>query len=189
MACFLSLVLHPIGQCVCSSICGLTTNAGTVSSDVRKKSIAHFNAPGSNDFAFLLSTRAGGLGINLETADTVIIFDVRPCRCLTRSVRALPCRAWAFDWLVPCVFVTLRAGGSPVFATHPCRRWKLAVSRRPPSHTRTHAFVALMLRAADANRDVRPKHVMVASHGVATARLKDVRPLASPNPRRCRPLR
>jgi chromodomain-helicase-DNA-binding protein 1 len=49
---------------------------GTVPSDVRKKSIEHFNAPNSPDFAFLLSTRAGGLGINLETADTVIIFDV-----------------------------------------------------------------------------------------------------------------
>ncbi|KAG8933089.1 hypothetical protein FRC02_012457 [Tulasnella sp. 418] len=48
---------------------------GTVSSEVRKKAIMHFNAPGSPDFAFLLSTRAGGLGINLETADTVIIFD------------------------------------------------------------------------------------------------------------------
>lgn len=49
---------------------------GTVASETRKKSIAHFNAPGSTDFVFLLSTRAGGLGINLETADTVIIFDV-----------------------------------------------------------------------------------------------------------------
>lgn len=49
---------------------------GMVSSEARKRSIAHFNAPGSQDFVFLLSTRAGGLGINLETADTVIIFDV-----------------------------------------------------------------------------------------------------------------
>lgn len=48
---------------------------GTVPSSQRRISIDHFNAPDSNDFVFLLSTRAGGLGINLMTADTVIIFD------------------------------------------------------------------------------------------------------------------
>ena len=48
---------------------------GSVGSEDRKKSIERFNSPNSTDFAFLLSTRAGGLGINLETADTVIIFD------------------------------------------------------------------------------------------------------------------
>lgn len=48
---------------------------GGIPSAQRRISIDHFNAEGSKDFAFLLSTRAGGLGINLMTADTVIIFD------------------------------------------------------------------------------------------------------------------
>ncbi|SCW04288.1 LAFE_0H10220g1_1 [Lachancea fermentati] len=48
---------------------------GTVPSAQRRIAIDHFNSPDSNDFVFLLSTRAGGLGINLMTADTVIIFD------------------------------------------------------------------------------------------------------------------
>ncbi|KAF1944520.1 hypothetical protein EJ02DRAFT_94742 [Clathrospora elynae] len=48
---------------------------GTVPAAERKIAIDHFNAPGSDDYCFLLSTRAGGLGINLMTADTVVIFD------------------------------------------------------------------------------------------------------------------
>ena len=48
---------------------------GTIAAGSRRLAIDHFNAPGSNDFAFILSTRAGGLGINLMTADTVILFD------------------------------------------------------------------------------------------------------------------
>lgn len=48
---------------------------GSVSSLQRQKRIDDFNAPDSALFAFLLSTRAGGVGINLATADTVIILD------------------------------------------------------------------------------------------------------------------
>ncbi|EMD93235.1 hypothetical protein COCC4DRAFT_165235 [Bipolaris maydis ATCC 48331] len=48
---------------------------GTMGSLEKQKRIDQFNAPNSPLFAFLLSTRAGGVGINLATADTVIILD------------------------------------------------------------------------------------------------------------------
>ena len=43
--------------------------------DQRQESIDRFCAKGSEQFVFLLSTRAGGVGLNLTAADTVIIFD------------------------------------------------------------------------------------------------------------------
>ena len=48
---------------------------GTMGSLEKQKRIDEFNAPDSLLFAFILSTRAGGVGINLATADTVIILD------------------------------------------------------------------------------------------------------------------
>ena len=48
---------------------------GSMNSQKKQKRIDEFNAPNSPLFAFLLSTRAGGVGINLATADTVIILD------------------------------------------------------------------------------------------------------------------
>uniref|UniRef100_A0A671TA26 Chromodomain-helicase-DNA-binding protein 5-like n=1 Tax=Sinocyclocheilus anshuiensis TaxID=1608454 RepID=A0A671TA26_9TELE len=48
---------------------------GSITGGLRQEAIDRFNAPGAQQFCFLLSTRAGGLGINLATADTVIIYD------------------------------------------------------------------------------------------------------------------
>ena len=48
---------------------------GSSSYEEREEAITAYNAPDSELFIFLLSTRAGGLGINLATADTVILFD------------------------------------------------------------------------------------------------------------------
>jgi len=48
---------------------------GSTASEDREKAIEDYNRPGSDKFVFLLSTRAGGLGINLATADTVILYD------------------------------------------------------------------------------------------------------------------
>nr|XP_043628386.1 probable ATP-dependent DNA helicase CHR12 [Erigeron canadensis] len=48
---------------------------GSTKTEERGTLLKQFNAPDSPYFLFSLSTRAGGLGLNLQTADTVIIFD------------------------------------------------------------------------------------------------------------------
>ncbi|XP_055706641.1 ATP-dependent helicase brm isoform X3 [Phlebotomus papatasi] len=48
---------------------------GTTKAEERGDLLKKFNAKDSDYFVFLLSTRAGGLGLNLQAADTVIIFD------------------------------------------------------------------------------------------------------------------
>lgn len=48
---------------------------GSTKHEDRGNMLKDFNAPNSEYFIFMLSTRAGGLGLNLQTADTVIIFD------------------------------------------------------------------------------------------------------------------
>ncbi|KAJ1890689.1 ATP-dependent DNA helicase Snf21, partial [Kickxella alabastrina] len=48
---------------------------GSTSDDDRREYMHTFNKPDSPYKVFMLSTRAGGQGLNLQTADTVVIFD------------------------------------------------------------------------------------------------------------------
>ncbi|KAL8824286.1 MAG: hypothetical protein Q9191_005160 [Dirinaria sp. TL-2023a] len=48
---------------------------GSTAHEDRIAAIDEYNKPGSEKFLFLLTTRAGGLGINLTSADIVILFD------------------------------------------------------------------------------------------------------------------
>jgi hypothetical protein len=48
---------------------------GTTPQSVREYVMARYNHPDSDIFMFLISTRAGGLGLNLQTSDTVIFHE------------------------------------------------------------------------------------------------------------------
>ena len=48
---------------------------GNTSGELREEMMDAFQEKDSSKFVFLLSTRAGGLGINLTAADTVILYD------------------------------------------------------------------------------------------------------------------
>lgn len=48
---------------------------GSTAHEDRIQAIDDYNAPDSKKFVFLLTTRAGGLGINLTSADVVVLYD------------------------------------------------------------------------------------------------------------------
>ena len=72
---------------------------GSTNRIVREMDVRSFNAPGSPAQVYLISTRAGGQGINLATADTVVLYDscwnpqvpgcvmLRSCVCVIDSQR------------------------------------------------------------------------------------------------------
>ena len=64
----------PFSFCLCVCWCFQTCDSD------REQRVAQFNAPDSPYFLFLLSTRAGGLGVNLPTADTVRVTGRNDCR-------------------------------------------------------------------------------------------------------------
>lgn len=71
-------------------------SVGTTKAEDRGMLLKTFNDPASEYFVFLLSTRAGGLGLNLQSADTVVIFDsdwnphqVNTCKYMFISVKCI----------------------------------------------------------------------------------------------------
>lgn len=57
---------------MCQEYCRID---GSTAHEDRISAIDDYNKPGSEKFIFLLTTRAGGLGINLTTADVVVLYD------------------------------------------------------------------------------------------------------------------
>ena len=51
---------------------------GSTSFSDRERAVEAFNAQESQDFIFLLSIRAAGRGLNLQSADTVVVYDPDP---------------------------------------------------------------------------------------------------------------
>ena len=66
---------------------------GSTALEDREKAIKEFNAPGSEAFIFLLSIRAAGRGLNLQSADTVVVYDPDPNPKNEEQVRQLQAAA------------------------------------------------------------------------------------------------
>ena len=85
---------HPVQRELDLIKCSLARNesSGSTNRIQRELDMREFNAPGSPHFAYLISTRAGGVGINLATADAVVLFepDWNPQIDLQATDRALP---------------------------------------------------------------------------------------------------
>jgi len=70
---FISQLFQEVSMCLFSYL--YERIDGRIRGNLRQEAIDRFCKPDSDRFVFLLCTRAGGLGINLTAADTVIIFD------------------------------------------------------------------------------------------------------------------
>lgn len=65
---------------------------GSTSSEKRMQIVDSYNSPSSKDFVFLLSSKAGGCGLNLIGANRLILFDPDWVRVPFNSDDAIECR-------------------------------------------------------------------------------------------------
>lgn len=70
----MTLILDMIEDYLMLRSYGYVRLDGKIRLEARKENIKQFNE-NSDIFLFLISTRAGGVGLNLAAADTVIIYD------------------------------------------------------------------------------------------------------------------
>jgi ATP-dependent helicase STH1/SNF2 len=70
---------------------------GNTKTEERANFVQLFNAEGSEYKIFILSTRAGGLGLNLQTADTVVMLVLVPFSLVDAHRFFLPLR-FDSDW-------------------------------------------------------------------------------------------
>ena len=131
---------------------------GGVCGPDRQAAIARFSAPGSAAFVFLLSTRACGLGLNLTSADTVIIYDSDWC-ARSGGRRAAGHRLWffvAFACKRKRVFLTRRRFVFTGTRTRTRRRWREPTAVRCDTPAENQSFISyysislLLLFPADA---------------------------------------
>jgi len=83
-------ILRHAARGLAAAVRGLAADQRSGGGRGRERAIRKFNEAGSSAFIFLLSIRAAGRGLNLQSADTVVIYDPDPNPKNEEQARATP---------------------------------------------------------------------------------------------------
>jgi len=100
---------------------------GATAAHTRGQLVRDFQAPGCETFVFLLSVRAGGFGLNLQGADTVVMFDSDWNPQVDTQAQA---RSHRIGQTRECLVIRLEVQGSIEEAVRAASQRKLGVSNR-----------------------------------------------------------
>jgi len=124
---------------------------GNTKQSERQKGMDEFNRNGSDVFIYLLSTRAGGVGINLWSADTVIIFDPYSSQAGPSSMIFRSCILLLYPDHVQAIARSHRYG-----QTKPCLVFKLMAKDTAEGVHRDGAIVQLFAYRSRQNASFKP---------------------------------